>query len=232
MIILTKDKTMGADYGDYDGEEQIGKYFKLKEFLRTDHPNISNAPSPEHYANLKDLAFLLDQFREMFGPITIISGYRSPEYNEWLLENGTAAERSQVSTTSLHTKGQAADITFSQYPATSVYAMIANDENWPDAVGEFAIKENLIHMSTPTMTKKGVLMYVDEAGAYIRFQADQLAKFIQDYLPNQETIASTVSTVTATASGFSRIMIPIGILAVLGVAAIYIVKKRKAGKFA
>jgi len=63
---------------------------------------INNSPTPEVTKNLEKLCETLEKIRELVGmPITISSGYRSPELNKVI---GGAKD-------SAHTKGLAADIT-------------------------------------------------------------------------------------------------------------------------
>lgn len=85
------------------------RHFVLDEFA--DH---TGAPfPPEVLRNLSKLMAMLDDIREAWqGPITVVSGYRSPELNAALVEaskkrNGGV---SGVATDSQHCKGAAADI--------------------------------------------------------------------------------------------------------------------------
>lgn len=82
------------------------KHFKLEDFTKSataEKNNISNIPDEEETRNLVALVMqVLDPLREKYGhPITVNSGYRSPELNKKV---GGASS-------SQHTKGQAADIT-------------------------------------------------------------------------------------------------------------------------
>jgi uncharacterized protein YcbK (DUF882 family) len=207
-----KNETLGTDYGGYDPNEQIGKYFKLKEFLTTSHPEVANVPTPDAYENLKQLAAVLDIFRSKFGSIKITSGYRSPEYQAYLKNYGTSMEQKEAASYSLHQEGMAADITPLSTSGVKLFAAVANDPKLSELVGEFAIKENTIHMSIPTSTKQSVFMYVNQAGQYIRFKADDLTKFIKDNLG-------------------ATIGIGAGILVALGgLVGFIIYKRKKAGK--
>lgn len=82
---------------------QLSPNFSLREFTYSTtaiRHGISNDPSPEHLSNLKVLAAHLELVRELLGhPMTITSGYRSPELNR--LVDG--------SSTSSHSHGLAAD---------------------------------------------------------------------------------------------------------------------------
>lgn len=80
--------------------------FPREEFLkskRAETLGIKNIPTPQHELNLRELAWtILAPLREaMGGPITVTSGYRSPELN---------AKTKGSSATSQHSLGQAADI--------------------------------------------------------------------------------------------------------------------------
>lgn len=82
------------------------KHFKLEDFTKSataEKNNISNTPDEEETRNLVALVMqVLDPLREKYGhPITVNSGYRSPELNKKV---GGASS-------SQHVTGQAADIT-------------------------------------------------------------------------------------------------------------------------
>ncbi len=81
------------------------KYFTLSEFTRSAKARslgISNAPTPEHEANIKALVeTVLDPLRQAWGhPINVTSGYRSAAVNAAV---GGARK-------SHHLRGMAADI--------------------------------------------------------------------------------------------------------------------------
>jgi len=80
---------------------QVSEHFSLAELTVT-KTGLSNTPGPAELANLKRLAGVLEQVRALLGnrPITINSGYRSPEVNR----------KVGGSTTSDHRHGLAADI--------------------------------------------------------------------------------------------------------------------------
>jgi len=81
------------------------KNFSIQEltFSQTAVRNgLNNAPNPEVTKNLEKLCEVLEKIRGLVGqPITVSSGYRSPELNKII---GGAKD-------SAHTKGLAADIT-------------------------------------------------------------------------------------------------------------------------
>lgn len=81
-------------------------YFKLDEFLVTDHECELN-PSYDHLVALMELKFTLNIARALVGcPIVITSGYRSEELNE--LVGGVP--------NSFHLVGRAADMTCKDMP--------------------------------------------------------------------------------------------------------------------
>lgn len=78
----------------------LGKYFTLEEMCRTEREWV-NAPYDIYLVELTRLVSLvLDPLREAVGPLTVTSGYRSPEVNR---EVGGAMN-------SFHVEGRAADI--------------------------------------------------------------------------------------------------------------------------
>lgn len=84
----------------------MAKYFTLEELTRSataDRRGIANTPPPQAAASLRTLVEkLLDPVREIWGaPITVNSGYRSPELNKAV--GGAAGSQ--------HMRGEAADIT-------------------------------------------------------------------------------------------------------------------------
>jgi zinc D-Ala-D-Ala carboxypeptidase len=88
------------------GESSWPRSFSRDELLRSERATrlgIPNAPTPEHEANLRALAWhVLQPLRDALGgPIRITSGYRSPALN---------AATPGSSKTSQHSLGQAADL--------------------------------------------------------------------------------------------------------------------------
>ena len=83
----------------------LSPHFTLNELTRSDiavRKGIDNAPPPVVIDNLRRLAAMLEQIRALVGgPLTVSSGYRSPELNRAV---GGAAN-------SAHVLGLAADIT-------------------------------------------------------------------------------------------------------------------------
>ena len=86
--------------------KQLSKDFTLEEFTDSataDKLGIKNEPNPEQAANIGRLVKdILQPARDMLGePITVSSGFRSPELNKVLPD---------ASATSQHCKGEAADL--------------------------------------------------------------------------------------------------------------------------
>ncbi|MES2349139.1 MAG: D-Ala-D-Ala carboxypeptidase family metallohydrolase [Pseudomonadota bacterium] len=83
---------------------KLSEHFSLDEFTTSQtaaRRRIDNTPTPAVFANLKRIAALLEQVRAIYGkPLTISSGYRSPELNAAI--GGAKA--------SAHVLGLAADI--------------------------------------------------------------------------------------------------------------------------
>jgi zinc D-Ala-D-Ala carboxypeptidase len=83
----------------------LSPHFELSEFTRTKAP-FTNSPDPEAVCRLRALcSAVLEPIREIVGRVDVTSGFRSPEVNDWLREQGYSA-----STTSQHLLGEAADI--------------------------------------------------------------------------------------------------------------------------
>jgi uncharacterized protein YcbK (DUF882 family) len=81
-------------------DEQLTKNFRLKEFHSHDGADMPVAV----YRNIKKLAIELQKIRDVWGePISINSGYRSPELN---------AKTEGAAPKSYHMKGMAADLKF------------------------------------------------------------------------------------------------------------------------
>lgn len=102
-----------------DGEKQIGKYFKVKDFRSKDGSNVILI-NPE-------LVKVLDSIRDHFGkPVTITSGYRTPKHNRRLfIESKKKNGKSLVAKQSHHMYGNAADIQVSGVSPSQVRNWLA-----------------------------------------------------------------------------------------------------------
>lgn len=100
---------------------QLTTNFKLGEFLHKDSP----MPAPWILDNLTRLANRLQVLRDILGkPITINSGYRTPEHNKAI---GGASD-------SFHCKGMAADIVVPGMSAPEVQKFL---KNWSGGLGSY-----------------------------------------------------------------------------------------------
>ena len=108
-------------------------YFKIEEFLRTNHRGVNNTPdTTEHYDNLVRLVDnLLDPLRMKLGnPIIVTSGYRSKELNDLLIKEGKSASK-----TSQHMTGQAADIVC--YDNRILFDLACTMDSWDQIIYEY-----------------------------------------------------------------------------------------------
>lgn len=169
---------------------KISKYFTLEDLTQTS-TGVKNIVTPEARANLVKLATVLDTLYDTIGPIRVISGYRSVAVQEALKGGaGGASAAAQAASKSFHSLGMAADIVPFTKSANQYLADIAANPKIKNLLGEIAIKSgglpidktgNTLHVSLATPTKQGVLMYVDEAGRYIRMAADEVTAFLDKY---------------------------------------------------
>ena len=111
---------------------QLSKHFKLEEFeksMTATRKGIENKAGSGEIKNLTDLCYgVLEPVRAKFDkPITITSGYRSPELCE--------AIRSQP--TSQHTKGEAADFELAGISNLQVALWIQNNCDFDQLILEF-----------------------------------------------------------------------------------------------
>lgn len=96
---------------------QITEHFSREEFAQHAAHGFQSVPYPEEWidSRLKPLCEVLEAIRAKLGkPISIMSGYRTPEYNESI----HGAKNSQ------HCQGRAADIRVSGIAASAVHAVI------------------------------------------------------------------------------------------------------------
>jgi hypothetical protein len=169
---------------------KISKYFTLEDLTQTS-TGVKNIVTPEARANLTRLAAVLDTLYDSIGPFRVISGYRSAAVQE-AIKGGAAgaASAAQAASKSFHSLGMAADIVPSTKSANQYLADIAANPQIKNLLGEIAIKSgglpidktgNTLHVSLATPSKQGVLMYVDQAGNYIRMAASEVSAFLDKY---------------------------------------------------
>jgi len=140
----------------------VSQHFDYREFTSHD-----GSPYPPEWIDerLQPLCDMLDAIRDAWGgPLTVVSGYRSPAYNEQL-----RARSSGVAEHSQHPQGRAADI--APVPATKesvsrlaaiVDGMIATGKL--DGVGGFGRYPMWIHVDVRTKVPDGHVARWDGAG--------------------------------------------------------------------
>jgi hypothetical protein len=118
---------------------QLTEHFSLEELTHTDHREFTNEPNDIEKNNLKRVAELLEQVKELLGgkPIMVNSAFRSKQVND--------AVGSKDS--SQHRVGCAADIRVpSMTPDEVVKAVIASGIPFDQIIREF---DRWTHISVP-----------------------------------------------------------------------------------
>lgn len=84
-----------------------GRHFRVGEFACH-----TGQPYPEEWPDRWSiLVSLCDRIRERWGrPLTVVSGYRTPAYNQGLVNGDAARGTHQVASASYHVQGMAADL--------------------------------------------------------------------------------------------------------------------------
>lgn len=154
--------------------ETYSKYFSLNDLTRTDTGMI-NKPTSADLPKLKQLGKTLDTLYEKVGPFKIISAYRAPAVQTALKTGGNV----QAVKKSFHSTGEAADIMPVNQSVQDYFAKITATPEIRNLFGGYAIKNTVIHFDTNKATRMGVPMWVDKAGNYIRFTADQITDIIK-----------------------------------------------------
>lgn len=122
---------------------RLSQHFTLNELTFSEtaaRRGLDNTPGPAALANLKRVAMLLEEVRELLGrPILVNSGFRSPEVN--------AAVGSRP--TSQHLTGCAADIRVpGMTPAEVVRAVVESRIAYDQVIREF---DRWTHISVPSV---------------------------------------------------------------------------------
>jgi uncharacterized protein YcbK (DUF882 family) len=97
----------------------VSRHFVYPEFASKPRGNVTGVPYPTEWIDgrLQPLCDMLDKIRDAWGgPVSVVSGYRSPELNALLREHSTG-----VAQNSQHVMGTAADI--APVPADDVRAV-------------------------------------------------------------------------------------------------------------
>jgi hypothetical protein len=131
---------------------QLSKNFTLTELTKTQVRQFDNIPNESEIANLKLLSeMVLQPIRDLFGAVTVNSGYRSVAVNSAV----------GGSPTSDHTKGQAADIEVIGKPNRELAEWIKANLRFTQIILEFPgiePNEGWVHVSyNPKELKQQVL---------------------------------------------------------------------------
>ena len=135
---------------------KLSKNFSLQEFqysYTADSNGIDNTAPAYLYSNLKTLAERLQLIRDAIDmPITISSGYRSPELN--------AHPKIKGSKTSQHLLGLAADIVCSKLSAQALYEVIVDlGISFDQLIIEKANGKEWVHISVQPTERNEKLRY-------------------------------------------------------------------------
>ena len=131
----------------------LSPHFTLEEFISTIHRNIDNTPSPVILKTLRVTAIALERVRTLLGaPITISSGYRSPQLNKAV--GGVVGSQ--------HVKGQAVDFTAKTFgtPDQIVNAIRKSNIPFDQLIREY---DSWVHISFSDVSRKQVLI-IDKKG--------------------------------------------------------------------
>ena len=134
--------------------------FSLEELTHTDHREFTNEPNDLEKNNLKRLAILLEQVKELLGgkPIMVNSAFRSKQVND--------AVGSKDS--SQHRIGCAADIRVpSLTPDDVVKAIIASDIPFDQIIREFDRWTHISVPNEPTGKPRRQALIIDKMGTRI-----------------------------------------------------------------
>ena len=136
---------------------QLTEHFSLEELTHTDHREFTNEPNDIEKNNLKRVAELLEQVKELLGgkPIMVNSAFRSKQVND--------AVGSKDS--SQHRIGCAADIRVpSMTPDEVVKAIIASDIPFDQIIREFDRWTHISVPNEPTGKPRRQALIIDKMG--------------------------------------------------------------------
>ena len=122
----------------------LSPHFTLEELTVTDHREFNNEPNDHEKNNLKRVAELLEQVKELLGgkPIMVNSGFRSKQVNDAV----GSSDRSQ------HRVGAACDFRVPGLtPDQVVKAVIASDIPFDQIIREF---DRWTHISVPNISSE------------------------------------------------------------------------------
>jgi zinc D-Ala-D-Ala carboxypeptidase len=131
-------------------------HFSLEELTRTDHRAFDNTAPPEVMPNLRRMALLMEQVREVVGqPIVVTSGYRSKQVNDAVGSKDT----------SQHRTGCAVDFRCSGLKPDAIVKMIrASKIPFDQLIREF---DSWTHISIPSVagtSPRGQVLIIDKQG--------------------------------------------------------------------
>ena len=142
---------------------RLSPHFTLEEMTATEYP-VYNKPSEKEIEALTALCEnILEPIRAHFNlPITILSGFRSPELNKTV---GGAA-------TSQHLKGEAADITIKGVANADVWQFIKDNLNFDQVIAEKLTKHDgsrgWVHVAYSKHQERGDAISFLGAGRYVK----------------------------------------------------------------
>lgn len=124
----------------------ITPHFHLDEFDQPARRGVPAAPYPADWiaSRLRPLCELLEELRTAVGrPVTILCGYRSPQYNAAL-----AAAGHEVALHSQHMEGRAADIEVAGVPALALHAAVLEmySRGQLGALGGLGLYPDFVHV--------------------------------------------------------------------------------------
>lgn len=112
--------------------DRISEHFRWSEFMRSETAaklGIPNDPGPQERQAIQVLVVnVLEPVRAQWGPVKILSGYRSPALNRAVPGS---------SPTSQHTLGEAADITVPGVPNRALFAWMRSQVPYDQLILEF-----------------------------------------------------------------------------------------------
>lgn len=190
--------------------------FKLRDLTRTSQAS-SNIPNALELRNLRNLAVMLTKIEEDFGPISLISAFRTAEVQNKLKARDAAQGTAYAAQKkSFHEAGLAADI---RPGPGSKFSSV--NELWAAMVltpwvqkefSEFAIKpeegQMSIHLALTVPGKAFTPMIASATTGYKPLTMDQVREMAASYLGRaKETAKKAVATVSKKASAAKKIII-------------------------
>ena len=149
---------------------QLSKHFSLEEMIKSStalRMGIDNIPNEEQIENLKAICEnILEPLREYYEsrPITITSGFRSPELSEAI----------KSSRQSQHCKGEACDFEISGFDNRQVASHIKNNFDFDQLISEYYIKDvpdsGWIHVSYKKSDNRKESLIKNKGEGYIEWR--------------------------------------------------------------